>query len=399
VSGGKTVPSSLDGSARTILAEHWRPEGYTVPNSTVYPFQWLWDSCFHAIVWAHLGEGDRALTELAHVFRTQDDSGFVPHIDYEADPTFHAEFWRRDGASTITQPPMYGHAVAQLRRFGIDVPAEVVACALAGLYFLLEERERDARTGLITIVHPWESGADDSPRWDHWCDEDSFDERKWYDVKGRLMDTIVRGVSGAPLCNPAFGAAPIGFNALVAFNARELADASGDSTLEDHAAELFLRLGDRWDDRRRTWVDAGPAEATSGAVRTLDGLLVTLGVPSPIVFGDLVDDRHYGGRFGPAGVHRDEESFASRTYWRGPAWPQLTYLLWVAAGRASDTDAQSWLASRLVSGARSATFAEYWDPDDGTSLGARPQSWTTLAAVCAASAPGATNRRGRTDDS
>jgi hypothetical protein len=36
-----------------------------------------------------------------------------------------------------------------------------------------------------------------------------------------------------------------------------------------------------------------------------------------------------------------------------------------------------------ASGAHRSDFAEYWDPDTGNGLGARPQSWTALAAVMA----------------
>jgi hypothetical protein len=35
-----------------LLDEHWdTARGYCVPNPTVYPHVWLWDSCFHAITW------------------------------------------------------------------------------------------------------------------------------------------------------------------------------------------------------------------------------------------------------------------------------------------------------------------------------------------------------------
>ena len=83
---GLTLPADPDevrAAARSVLEANWRPEGYTVPNASVYPFQWLWDSCFHAITWAELGEPERARSELAHLFRTQNSEGFVPHIDYE----------------------------------------------------------------------------------------------------------------------------------------------------------------------------------------------------------------------------------------------------------------------------------------------------------------------------
>ena len=115
---------------------------------------------------------------------------------------------------------MYGHAVAELQRRGIDVPAEVVERARAGLRFLLDDRARSA-DGLVTVVHPWETGCDDSPRWDSWCDDD-WSATRWYEVKGELLATVERSPHGSPLANPAFAVAPAGFNALVAFNAREL---------------------------------------------------------------------------------------------------------------------------------------------------------------------------------
>ena len=95
-SNDPTLPvdvSSVRAAARAVLESNWRPEGYTVPNTEVYAFQWLWDSCFHAIAWAELGEPQRAMSELTHLFRMQTVDGFVPHIDYEFAPLHHADFW------------------------------------------------------------------------------------------------------------------------------------------------------------------------------------------------------------------------------------------------------------------------------------------------------------------
>jgi hypothetical protein len=164
---GSTLPVGevdLAAAARAVLEVNWRDEGYTVPNAEVYPFQWLWDSCFHAIAWAELGESDRASSELAHLFRTQTADGFVAHIDYEFAPLHHADFWKRADRSTITQPPMFGHAIAELHRRGIDV-SPLIEPATRAMLFLFDRRERI--DGLIALCHPWESGADDCPR----CDE------------------------------------------------------------------------------------------------------------------------------------------------------------------------------------------------------------------------------------
>ena len=98
-------------AAPDMLAAHWRAPGFTCPNANVYPWSWLWDSCFHVLVWQALGRTDRALAELATVLSLQDpETGFVPHMGYFGDPEASVEFWGRRGASSITQPPMYGQA-------------------------------------------------------------------------------------------------------------------------------------------------------------------------------------------------------------------------------------------------------------------------------------------------
>ena len=369
-----------------ILEGHWRPGGYTVPHETTYPWFWLWDSCFHAVVWAELDDG-RAEIELESVLVSQDEVGFVPHMRYGDEEGPHTELWGRPKTSSITQPPMYGHAAAALHRRGFYVPDEVRSRAAAGLRFFLTERRRDEGSGLVTLCHPWESGADDSPRWDHWCALE--DEEHWYELKGELLTTVERGPTGAPLSNPAFAAGSVGFNALVVFNVRELASIGGcDDELVEAADELADRLDERWDHELRTWVDAGPSAEGSGRIRTLDSLLPILVIDDAdrldAVAADLLDLAHYGSRWGACGVHRDEPTFDATAYWRGTVWPQLCYLLWLALARAERTEAADELAARTVLGAVDSGYAEHWNPDDGTGLGAIPQSWTTLAALLAA---------------
>ena len=101
------------------------------------------------------------------------------------------------------------------------------------------------------------------------------------------------------------------------------------------------------------------------------------------VLETALDDQAYGGLYGPAGVHRAEPSFAPSTYWRGPTWPQLAYLLWIAARRHGFATLAHELAVRTVAGAFRSDLAEFWNPDTGEGLGAIPQSWTGLAWVMA----------------
>ena len=128
-----------------------------------------------------------------------------------------------------------------------------------------------------------------------------------------------------------------------------------------------------------TWVDDGPTAAGSGRIRTLDALLPSLLHPRAEVFGALTDPAAYGAPCGPRGVHAAEPTYEPSTYWRGPAWPQLTYLLWLAATSSGSDAAGSALVRSMLAGVERSGFAEYWEADTGAPLGAVPQTWSTLA--------------------
>ena len=48
---------------------------------------------FHAVIWAELGEADRGLLELETLLATMEPTGFLPHMNYVADPAAAEEFW------------------------------------------------------------------------------------------------------------------------------------------------------------------------------------------------------------------------------------------------------------------------------------------------------------------
>ena len=281
---------------------------------------------------------------------------------------------------------MYGHALAELARRGTRVPEGLVERTRRGLAFLLRRRARELRSGLILLTHPWESGADNCPRWDDLC-PGGFEVERWRERKGELVRSIVRSASGAPIANPGCVVASVGFNALVAFNALELLTIIDDPQLRTDALELVAAIDAQWDDDLGTWVDAGATETGSGRVRTLDALLPVLvtsrSAAQASAFASMTDRAAFGAEFGPSAVHQSEESFAPSVYWRGPAWPQLSYLVWFAAVQADCHETAAQLAESTVRGALVSGLAEYWQPFTGAGLGAIPQSWTGLALVIA----------------
>jgi hypothetical protein len=301
-------------------------------------------------------------------------------MGYRADPAKSLALWHTAGRSDITQPPMYGHALSVLAARGFRVE-HLYERAATGLRYLFEQR-RDPGSGMIRVVHPWETGCDDSPRWDGW-DGRPFSERRWNRHKRELVRSIVLE-DGAARSNPRFEVASAGFSALVAFNAGELARLTGDADLARRASELSEAIDGRWSEQRRTWADVRlRGEGDAAAARTLDGLLQVL-VSSEerrvdAAIAELFAPGAFWRPYGPSGTAADEPVYAPNRYWRGDAWPQEIYLMMVAAERRGLGDAARRLAERLVSGCVGSSFAERWNPETGRALGAVPQGWAALA--------------------
>lgn len=367
--------------AASVLHYLWR-DSYTCPNDVVYPWMWLWDSCFTSLVWADI-DVEKALTEVRSVLSLRTESGFIAHMGYQRQPQRSIELWGVAGRSTITQPPMYGHTLAELARKGIAITEDDIDAAILGLQWLLRNRRRQ-EDELLFIVHPWENGVDDSARWDGFLSE-PYEREQWRQVKQQLVLELICDEEGCAVDAQRFVVQNAGFNALVAFNLREIGELAGRSDLMAESQRLTELLEKQWDEKAQTWRDLSQCCAPSSAARTLDSLLGVLVTTdkqrAETVLRAVIDNSQYGGEFGPAGVHRSEETFSADAYWRGPAWPQLSYLFWVAARQHQLSDVQKQLAEMLQRGARESNWSEYWNPDTAQSSGASPQSWSTLSAI------------------
>lgn len=361
--------TSLSGDVARMLQAAWRSEGYCVPNPDVYPWQWCWDSCFHVVVWSAL-DPQRALRELETVFLSQTAEGFVPHMTYHGDPDAACALWHQRGHSSITNPPMYGHALRVLHDLGVALPDRLVAAAGRGLAWLVARRTRG--DGLVVVCHPWETGCDDTPRWDGFVPP-RFDKPAWDRRKRDVLGPAVVE-DGAIVANPSFEVASAAFNALTAFNLRELSVVDPSGPWEGHAERIEAGLRARWNGR--TWVDGRHPHAADPTLEALLGVLVD---PREEVWTALGDDRLHRGAFGLWQVSQAHPGIDPDGYWRGAAWAPLEYLFWTAARRQGRGRVAAELGERFVRGAVASGLAEYWNPATGTGHGARPQSWTGLA--------------------
>ena len=379
--------AALRAQVLELLDRHWDGDrGFCVPNPTTYPHLWLWDSCFHAVVWAHLGD-ERAVQELAAVLEGQLADGLVPHMRYGAIPP-DAWLGPSPTTSSLAQPPMFGHAVKVLVAHGKTPPAETIAQAQRGLDWLWSSRRTEL--DLVYVVHPWEAGNDHSPRWDGWGapgrtreDYDRAARAAWN--KARMGDLTFHD-DGAAAWSSMFVACPAGFNAYVAFNLAELAEVLDDHVMAERAGRIAAAMDEHlWDAEQELWADlplvgGGDRLVTTPISDGVMGALVTTDAGhADAALAQLAVPARFGAPFGPTNVARSHPAYDPGMYWRGAAWPHLSYLLWVALRRWQRRDDAAALARRTRDAALDSGWAEYWDPETGQGLGAVPQTWTGLA--------------------
>ena len=244
---------------------------------------------------------------------------------------------------------------------------------------------------LIYVVHPWEAGNDHSPRWDDWGapgrtpqDYDRAARTAWN--KSRMHDVTFHP-DGAAAWSSTFVACPAGFNAFVAFNFAELAEVLADPELADRASRIAAAMDlHLWDPAERLWQDlavigGGPSVRTPISDGVMGALVTADPERAEAALVQLDDPARFGAPWGPANVARAHPAYDARMYWRGAAWPNLNYLLWLALNRWNRTGEADHLAARSRAAARASGWAEYWDPETGDGLGAIPQTWTTLVEV------------------
>jgi hypothetical protein len=276
---------------------------------------------------------------------------------------------------------MYAHVAKTLAAWGYDVEP-LVAPTARGLQFLLNFRRHES--GAVVVVHPWEGGTDDSPRWDAWA-PNPFNRKEWGVRKRELLVTTTVSAAGSATSNSRFSVASAAFNALVAFNLREFHLLTGEVWARTAGDEVAAALDAEWDETLATWFDRTEKSDGHASVRTLEALLGVLVTAHDervnSVFSQLRDPAAFGTSFGPAGLHQAEPEFRPTAYWRGSAWPQLSYLFILAALRRGRIADARYLHHTACNAAVKSDFAEYLDPITGKGLGARPQGWAGLPCV------------------
>lgn len=426
--GGPADVVGLRRLAVDTLDANWEHD-HTVPSRTLYPHQWSWDSAFIAIGLAHV-RPERAWRELASLFRAQWADGRVPHIVFNPALRVGAyfpgpEMWRSTNAqgtpgvdtSGLVQPPV--HALAALLAYQrAPDPAGLAALrqlypALVAQQRYLADRRDVAGDGLVCIVHPWESGLDNSPAWDEpmaavgaeaavmraYRRHDTahadaahrptdLDYARYLAIVAAYRDHgyADRGLADGhpflvecPLFNAAFGAAE---HALAEIAALVGDDPGPHRARATRVTEALVRR--LYDPDTGTFQPRDLRTDRLVSARTVLGLTPLILPDLPTRQADALVVEARSARFGVARHMERPLPTYDRTapdveplrYWRGPSWLNTGWLVRRGLLAHGHPDLAAGLRRSMIGLVAGAGCHEYFHPDTGVGLGSPAFSWT-----------------------
>ena len=392
-----------------LLGQHYC---YIAPALKPYPFQWFWDTCFHVVILARLGEFDLAKRNLRSLFAMQEANGFVGHMVFwkkvlptrlsdviQARPTWQS---LRPHMSALIQPPFAAQALHTLYESCGDrvYLGEMYARVRRHHEWLAKNRDFDG-DGLLTIISPFESGMD-------W--KASYDPALGYaqrtTPKRLYASALYRKAVGVDLTNfrlrydlgrirerGKFLVKDAGFNAIYAVDLHcmeKLALLAGDDPAvfrERRERLLASMIGLMYDEKAAAFFDVQEPGS-----RRIPILTPTIFFPLAIEeleqkFAARVLEAHFdnSSEFGaplpiPSVEMRDPAFFSGETpfLWRGPTWAPTNWFLYHALKKRGFGERAERLRKSLRELVRRSGFREYYDPISGEGHGARGFTWSGL---------------------
>lgn len=377
---------------------------FVCPSSGTYPFQWLWDSCFHAIALSHV-DVERGKKELTSLLANQQNDGFVAHVTfwqrerYEEMLKTYSIAYRTPYLSDCMQPPVLGEAVEAVYRRGggrafLD---EVLPKARAFTRWLDRVRDPD-EDGLIATLQPDESGLDHTPKYDGYLGIDEVTHAAFTASWDKVTAPYAKvGRDPAKMFEAAsFVCEDVLVNTIHALGHRAIArlckEVGDDVAAKEHdarAEHTERALVEKcWDDERGLFFDLAGHDERMLRVSTVSSLL-PLALPSldeeiaRRLIAQVEDPLQYGTPYPVPSTAVSEPAFVQgyieKLVWRGPSWINTSWYVMRGLAQHGREDLAHKLASSSSELIEKSGFREYYDPYTGEGHGAHDFSWSAIA--------------------
>ncbi len=413
--------TDLRGHARQLLLSnvqhgydpHFRFDyQYVCPSLHKYPWQWYWDSCFHAIALAHV-EPDLARSELESLLAAQDPDGFMGHVIYWRGAARFPHLRQLESKwapsphhSALIHPPLLAQAVERV--FNLTGDREFLGRVyprLAAHYRWLAENRCPDGDGLIVLISPFESGMDNTPTYDPAL---GIRRRRpgWWRVRLRVAGLHVSHLLRGGNYDLAriyrlgrFNVKDVAVNCIyaeairtmsrIAAEAGRPADAVRWTTIAGQVETAIV--GALFDEETGAFFPTYGADRRTSRVLTVAGLFPLLLESLPGKIADGLVDGHltvpgeFWTEYPLPTVAVSEPSFDANPgagkhplIWRGSSWINTNWFVARGLRRHGYADLAGQIERKSVGLVERSGFREFYHPHTGVGQGAQGFGWTTL---------------------
>ncbi|HKH31500.1 MAG TPA: hypothetical protein VKA45_10635 [Gaiellaceae bacterium] len=408
---------SLEAAARELLeantqtaVKDGRTYTFSVPSPQAYPFQWFWDSCFHAITWARF-DAERAAEELRSLFAWQGRDGFMPHVIFwnqelaRRNPSYwhfrESRPWlRRPKTTARLQPPVIAQAVERVVDAGAgDAFLHETIEPLERYYrYLAAARDPDGDS-LLTIISSFESGLDHCPVYDHPFslhvdDADPLQSDAWWMLRREFVNKLFGHRASILSRIRRSTHEDVHFTSIYAQGLRSLArlaDRAGNAALARWARDTASRVTDAlmertYDARAGLFWNVVGIRQEPVRVKTILSLM-------PLILDDLpraaveslvehlANPDEFWLDYPVASTAKDEPAFTplrTRLIWRGPMSMNTNWFLAHGLRAHGYPDLADTIAERSRELVERHGFNEFYNPLTGEPVGVETFGWATL---------------------
>ena len=401
--------------AKKILLGN-RKNGYTLPtNNKLYPAQWNWDSAFIALGYSHFNL-DFSITEIETLLDGQWDDGMVPHILFhEKDTSYFPNHttWKcgkNIPSSGITQPPVLAIILKKIienNQLNDDQNSRILKILIKiKKYHEWFIKFRDPnKTGLVSILHPWESGYDNSPIWDEPMNNilvdkelnyqrrdlevSNSDERplkidydRYVTIKDQFRDVNYDPNKLYELS--IFNVVDVGFNSLFLKANKDLVKLLKKFKLNYDELDLFISKSESEIIKLYNY---DRDEFVSKDLNTNKDISIPSITNYFTLIADLKNDKlnkkiinnlknhNLNEKYIFSTIKPDHQTFEEKRYWRGPIWINCNWIIYQGI-KNKDKDYSITIKNETISLIDNKGFHEYYSCNDGSVMGANNFSWS-----------------------
>ena len=401
--------------AKEVLKSN-RRLGYTLPtNNKLYPAQWNWDSAFISLGYSYFNL-EYAIVELEKLLSGQWDDGMIPHILFhDNDESYfpNHKTWgcgNKVPSSGITQPPIIATIIkkivdqnkldkSQMKRMEI-----IIKKLKKYLEWFYNYRDTN-KIGLAGIIHPWESGLDNSPIWDGPLDKVKIEENLKYERR----DLNVSRSSNRPLkkdydgyitllnqfkknkYNPSkivndsmFNVIDIGFNSILIRATKDLVEVSKKFNLD--FTDLKNKISKSEESLIKFYKDEDQSffsyDFKNHSLIKVDAIsnyfILFANLENQKINNKIIDKlKKYNSQkdYFFTTVNPKDKAFEETRYWRGPVWINSNWIVYQGLIN-KDKIFSSLIKNKTLELLENKKFYEYYNYKTGECLGANNFSWS-----------------------